>query len=468
MSESIRMTPLSTHIGADLSKPNPTARAKTPNPGSASLPKGGSQIENLKSLGSRAAAGKTQGKTEAESARAPLTRTPSFSEWLPRTAAPATSQDDDWAELDDIFRRQPAAGQASNGAPTHSLIDAPQVPLHASVSTAGPQRPAARQEPARSGSSGMLGAIKRSAKSLLGLSRSPSPPKPSQAPASRPLRAAPPPVAAPKDPVAETVDWIHQQNGRPATWRNVIPKLSVEQARREGKPVPSRRPPSLPTTIAGSTGPLARPSASAAERQNPLKSTRTTKPTIGSGTVAKPQALKSDSAARRVASPATTTVRRPAKRPLQSGGASPLSTLGPLPVIPEHRHETGALASIGQHYDGLWRDLRVSIHGADSARQSLRTTPKKGLAAKRAELESHAATLKRLIAETSMTKADLKTVEALKREAPASPGDPDALHTRAELVGRDIHETVRQSKHAQVALDRLNRTIASLPQSTGR
>jgi hypothetical protein len=160
------------------------------------------------------------------------------------------------------------------------------------------------------------------------------------------------------------------------------------------------------------------------------------KPTIGSGRASTPQA------------------KRPTK-------------LGSLPTIPEHTHETGALASLGQHYDGLWRDLRVSIHGANSALQSLRTTPRKGLIAKRAELENHAAELKKLIAETGMAGVDLKTVQALKREAPASPNNPDALHARAVLVDRDIHETIRQRDHARVALRRLERAIASLPPSTG-
>jgi hypothetical protein len=123
---------------------------------------------------------------------------------------------------------------------------------------------------------------------------------------------------------------------------------------------------------------------------------------------------------------------------------------------------------MGQHYDGLWRDLRGSINGANRALQSLRTTPRKGLAAKRAELESHAAELNRLIDETGMAEVDLATVNALKREAPASTHNPDSLRNRAVLVGRDIHETVRQRNHARIALGTLQRAIASLPTSTDR
>ena len=426
MAESIRIARSPTDMGSDLSRANPTARSTPAKTSPASLPKGGSQLENLKALGSRGAAG----KAAAESARAPLTRELSFREWMPPATAPSTSKDDDWSELDDIFRRQPVAGQASIGAPAHSLIDAPQTPLSKHVSTPAPQGPAARQEPASTGSSGMLSAFKRSAKNLLGLGRSPSktPATPTPSSTARPLRAASRPVAAPVDSVAETVAWIHEQNGRPAAWRNAIPKLSAEQARREGKAVPSRRP---PPPNAANAGQVARPAAPT-RAQGKLA-----KPTIGSGRVSKPQ------------------TKRPTK-------------LGSLPTIPEHTHETGALASLGQHYDGLWRDLRVSIHGANSALQSLRTTPRKGLIAKRAELENHAAELKKLIAETGMAGVDLKTVQALKREAPASPNNPDALHTRAVLVDRDIHETIRQRDHARVALRRLERAIASLPPSTGR
>ena len=449
MSESIRMTPLSTHIGADLSKPNPGSRAKTANPSPAALPKGGSQIESLKALGSRT----TAGKREAEAARAPLTRELSFREWIAPTTKPTTSQDDEWSELDDIFRRPSAAGQVGAGAPTHSLIDAPQTPLRKSAAASASQGPAVRQEPARAGSSGMLSAIKRSAKNLLGFTRSSSQPTPKQVSASPPPRAA----AAPENSAAETVQRTHEQNGRPTTTRNAIPKLSVEQARREGKPVPTRRP---PPPMTGSAGEVARPAASA-RAQNNLK------PKIGAGMAPNPQPRKSTpvSADRRGEPAVSTTSGRFVKRTPQQGR----STFRPqLPTIAEHRHETGPLASIGQHYAGLARDLRGSVNGAYRALQSVRSTPRKELAAKRAELEGHAAQLKRLIAETGMAEVDLGTVQALKQhEAPAS-SKPDSLRVRAILVDRDIHEAGRQRNHARVALDRLERAIARLPQPTGR
>lgn len=460
MSESIRTTPISPHVVADPGLATPAARGKTESPSPASLPRGGSQIEGLKALGTRTAAG----KTAAETAGAPLTRDPSFREWLPSTAAPTHSPDDDWSELDDIFRHQPAAGQARTGTPAHSLIDTPQTPLRISASTLGPQSPAARRQPARTGSSaasGMLNAMKRSAKNLLGLGRSPSASIPKQSSTSRPLGAAPRPAAAPKDPVAETVEWIHQQNGRPTAWRNAIPKLSVEEARRQGKLVPSRRAPSPP--MAGSAAHIARPTAHATEQSNP-RNRRT-----GLGMVFKPQSQTPQTGPHgaKPGRPAPAPRRAPIA-PLREGVDYHLPKLGPLSAIPENVHETGPLASMGQHYDGLWRDLRGSINGANRALQSLRTTPRKGLAAKRAELESHAAELNRLIAETGMAEVDLATVDALKREAPASTNNPDSLRNRAVLVGRDIHETVRQRNHARIALGTLQRAIASLPTSTDR
>lgn len=161
----------------------------------------------------------------------------------------------------------------------------------------------------------------------------------------------------------------------------------------------------------------------------------------------------------------STTSGRFVKRTPQQGR----STFRPLlPTIAEDRHETGPLASIGQHYAGLARDLRGSVNGAYRALQSVRSTPRKELAAKRAELEGHAAQLKRLIAETGMAEVDLGTVQALKQhEAPAS-NKPDSLRARAILVDRDIHEAGRQRNHARVALDRLERAIARLPHPTGR
>lgn len=459
MSESIRTTPISPHVAADLSLGAPAARGKTASPSPGSLPRGGSQLQGLKALGTRTAAG----KTAAETPRAPLTRDPSFREWLPSTAAPAHSPDDDWSELDDIFRHQPAARQARTGAPAHSLIDTPQTPLSISASTLGPQGPAARRQPARTGSSaasGMLNAMKRSAKNLLGLGRSSSASIPKQPSTSRPLGVPPRPAAAPKDPVAETVEWIHQQNGRPTAWRNAIPKLSVEQARREGKLVPSRRAPSPP--MAGSAAQVAHPPAHATELSNP-RSLKT-----GSGMVFKPQTQAPQTGPHGAEPGQPAPARRAPIAARREGVAYHLPKLGPLSAIPENVHETGPLASMGQHYDGLWRDLRGSINGANRALQSLRTTPRKGLAAKRAELESHAAELNRLIAETGMAEVDLATVNALKREAPASTHNPDSLRNRAVLVGRDIHETVRQRNHARIALGTLQRAIASLPTSTDR
>lgn len=470
MSESIRSAHLPATIGAGSSPSpaHPTARATTARPSPASLPKGGSQIEHLQGLASRGAAGKA-----AETAGAPLTRDLSFREWMPKATAATTSHDDEWSELDDIFRRQPAAGQAGSRAPTHSLIDAPQTPLPKSVSTSAPpalrkgraapapQGPAGQQEPARTGSSGMLGTLKRSAKNLLGLGRTSSSSTPKQDAAPRPLRAASHPAAAPMDAVAGTATRIHEQNGRPAAWRNAIPKLSAEQARREGKPVPTRHPPPPPTS--GSAGHAARPTAVTIGQGDP------TKPKIGSGKARKPQTQTPQTAPRRNEPGQVTVSPRAGKRPSRAGADYRLPKLGPLSAIPEHHHETGALSSLGQHYDGLWRDLRGSINGANGALQALRTTPKKGLAGKRAELERHAAELERLIAETGMAEVDGATVQALKNlEAPKSAHSPDSLRTRAVLVDRDIHETIRQRNHARIALRTLERTIASLPRATGR
>jgi hypothetical protein len=255
------------------------------------------------------------------------------------------------------------------------------------------------------------------------------------------------------------VEWIHQQNGRPTAWRSAIPKLSVEQARREGKRVPSCRAPSPP--MAGSAAHVARLTAHATEQGNPRKLK------IGSGMVFKPQTQTPQSGPHGAEPGQPAPARRAPIAPLREGVDYHLPKLGPLSAIPENVHETGPLASMGQHYDGLWRDLRGSINGANRALQSLRTTPRKGLAAKRAELESHAAELNRLIAETGMAEVDLATVDALKREAPAS-NNPDSLRNRAVLVGRDIHETVRQRNHARIALGTLQRAIASLPGSTDR
>lgn len=62
--------------------------------------------------------------------------------------------------------------------------------------------------------------------------------------------------------------------------------------------------------------------------------------------------------------------------------------------------------------------------------------------------------------------ASLPKVQALKQHE--SPNQPDSLRARAVLVDRDIHEAGRRRNHARVALDRLERAIARLPQSTGR
>jgi hypothetical protein len=313
-----------------------------------------------------------------------LTRDSSFTFSTPANP-PAASKDDDWSQLDDIFRRQPTAGQASIGTPAHSLIDEPQGPLPepaqrlvrptpaaASKPASKPahEAPAAGRKPARSGPFGIPSAFKR-VTNWLGLGRSPS---------STPARAA-----SPRPPHAEP---------RPSTAPPAIPKLSVEQARREGKAVPSRPAPPPPSTT-GSVGHAGRSST----------------PPVG-------------------------------------------------------KHETGALASLGQHYDGLWRDLRRSINGANRALESLPTTPRKGLAAKRAELEHCAAELTRLIDETGMARVDLKTVDSLKdMEGPKAPNESESLRARAITVGWGIHETIRQRKHARGKLDTLKRAIASIPGS---
>jgi hypothetical protein len=290
------------------------------------------------------------------------------------------------------------------------------------------------------------------------------------------------------------VSWIHEQNGRPAESRNAIPKLSIEQARsegkavpsrpappppmagtaghaahptipklsieqarREGKAVPSRRPPP-PPSMTGSVGHAVRPSTPPVEEDDLMELD------VGSGMVAKPRTP--EPAAQRDDSGQIATPRRAAKRPVRQGVDYHLPDLGPLSPIAEGQHETGALASLGQHYDGLWRDLRGSINGAHIALQSLRTTPRKGLPAKRAELEHCAAELTRLIDETRMAEADLATVNSLKdMERPKAPNESDSLRARAITVGWDIHETIRQRNHARVRLDTLKRAIASIPDS---
>lgn len=460
MPESIRIAPLPTDINTDLGPADSSARTKTAKPTSASLAKGGSQIENLRALGSRGAAG----KAAREPAKAPLARDLSLRERTPQATAPAAAQDDGWSELDDIFRRQPGVGPAGIGASTHSLIDAPQAPLRSSRPGTGPKSPVASQEPApvRARSSGMLGTLKRSAKNLLGLGRSSSSSTPKPSFASRPPRVASRPPTAPEGSVGETVEWIHEQHGRPAAWRNAIPKLSVEQARREGVPVPTRRPPPPPQTT-GRVAPAVHPAALAIEEDDLFELD------IGSGMVSKPRAPEPEPAARHDEPGPPPAPRQASKRRAREGVDYELPDLGPLFSIPEGTHENGALASLGQHYDGLWHDLRGSVNGATSALRSLRTTPKKGLAAKRAELEGHAAELSRLIAETGMAEVDLATVQALKaQEEPQVLNKPDSLRTRAVLADRDIHETIRQRNHAQTTLRTLQRAIASLPLAAGR
>ena len=460
MPQSIRIAPLPTDINTDLGPADSSARTKTAKPTSASLPKGGGQIENLRALGSRAAAG----KAALESAKPPLTRDLSFREWMPPAAPPTEAQDDGWSELDDIFRRQPGAGQAAMGAPTHSLMDAPQAPLRSNTSGTGPKSPVAQHEPApaRARSSGMLATLKRSAKNLLGLGRSSSLPTAKPSFSSRPPHVASHPSAAPEGSVGETVEWIHEQHGRPAAWRNAIPKLSVEQARREGGPVPTRRPPPPPQTT-GRVAPAMHPAALAIEEDDLFELD------IGSGMESKPRAPEPEPAARHDEPGPPPAPRQASKRRAREGVDYELPDLGPLFTISEGTHENGALASLGQHYDGLWHDLRGSINGATSALRSLRSTPKRGLAAKRAELEGHAAELSRLIAETGMAEVDLATVQALKaQEEPQVPNKPDSLRTRAVLADRDIHETIRQRNHAQTTLRTLQRAIASLPRSAGR
>ncbi|WP_442808727.1 hypothetical protein [Trinickia soli] len=145
----------------DLGLPEPS---KAPAAGqglrSSALPSAGGQLDNLKTLGRRGGSGsaksaakydatpepstgQARGDGKAEPDRQPpplppagtsgngprLTREPSFSDWMTRSVPRAAPEHDDWAELDDIFRRQPDANQGGMDTSKQSLIDTPQAPL---------------------------------------------------------------------------------------------------------------------------------------------------------------------------------------------------------------------------------------------------------------------------------------------------------------------------------------------------
>ena len=161
------LPPLPASIGLGLPEPSKVAAAEQ-GPRSSTLPSAGGQLHNLKTLGNR---GGSSTATRAAKYDAPpgpfawqalqdrketpfrqppplppagtsgngprLTRQPSFSEWMTKSVEQAATELDDWAGLDDIFRRRPDADQGGMATSQQSLIDMPQAPLRKK-----PSRPA--------------------------------------------------------------------------------------------------------------------------------------------------------------------------------------------------------------------------------------------------------------------------------------------------------------------------------------
>lgn len=153
------LPPLSTSI--DLGSPEPSKAATAgQGPHSSALPGAGGQLQNLKTRASRSGSGaakraakydatpepstgpvRSDGNAEpfqqppplppaATSGNGPrLTRAPSFIDWMTRSADAAVPDQDDWAGLDDLFRRRPDPDLVSTGTSNQSLIDMPQSTL---------------------------------------------------------------------------------------------------------------------------------------------------------------------------------------------------------------------------------------------------------------------------------------------------------------------------------------------------
>jgi hypothetical protein len=274
---------------------------------------------------------------------------------------------------------------------------------HSATTSAAPETRPERKKPSRFSPSGMLQGIKRMANGMVGH----SPPPPRKSVPLRSSTARPSPKA--EDPVSETVAWIRQQNGTATARKSGVRKLTAEQARREGKPVPNRAPPPPPN--AGNASQIGQPAHAVPEDEDDL--------------------MELDTQTGKVAQPRKTT---------------------PL----EPPHDKTPLASLGLHYEGLWHDLRRAINEATRSGNSLRETPSKQLKAKRAELQAHADALKHLIAETGMAEADAKMVTHLKTSGELPP------HLTVPL-DRDIAETIRQRGAAKRMLTALEKAISRLP-----
>lgn len=162
------LPPLPASIDLGLSE-SPKAAAAGQGLRSSKLPSAGGQLHNLKMLGGRGGSGEVKSAAKyapppepsaaqagrdgnADPYRQPpplppagtsgngprLTREPSFGEWVTRSVARVVPDQDDWAGLDDIFRRQPDAAQGSMGATQQSLIDMPQARLRKKPSRPAP------------------------------------------------------------------------------------------------------------------------------------------------------------------------------------------------------------------------------------------------------------------------------------------------------------------------------------------
>lgn len=162
------LPPLPASIDLGMSEPsNVTGAGQRPH--SSALPSAGGQLHNLKTLGGRGGSGEAKraakyapppepptGQAGRDVNAAPyrqppplpsavtngngprLARQPSFSEWVTTSIARVVPDQDDWAGLDDIFRRQPDADPGGMGTSKQSLIDMPQAPLRKKPSRPAP------------------------------------------------------------------------------------------------------------------------------------------------------------------------------------------------------------------------------------------------------------------------------------------------------------------------------------------
>ncbi|CAE6870263.1 hypothetical protein R69746_08366 [Paraburkholderia aspalathi] len=302
-----------------------------------------------------------------------------------------------------------------------------------------------RPKSSRLSASGMLCDLKHMARSMIGRSSLPMASAPLPSIASN--GAAPLPSAFPHDPVGEAVAWIKEQNTRFDAKPAVIRKLTPEQARREGKPVPNRAapPPPVAPGVRRQGGAYAA-TGGVVRKLTPEQARREGKPVPNRAAPPPSTAAATGShVARAVSSQAKPAAPRYVRRPFV-----------PMEALAEQNHESGPLASMGQHYEALWHSLRGSITDATRAGDSLGKTPRRMLPAKRAELQAHATELKHLIDESAMAQTDAATVAKLK-------GSGEVQRDQAVLVDRDIAETLRQRTHAQRTLNALEKAIASLP-----